>query len=175
MEIVKTAELDSPIGRLRIASTERGLAYVELPRASGRGLDGWLRRHAAGARCERSRAANRDALTQILEYLEGRRTAFDLPLDVRGTPFEQRVYAELARIPYGETRTYAEVARRIGRPGAVRAVGNANAANPISLVLPCHRVVREGGRLGGYGGGIDLKAQLLAMEKRTRPAPDRLL
>jgi O-6-methylguanine DNA methyltransferase len=174
MEIVHTAEFDSPIGRLRVASTERGLAFLELPRASGRGLSGWLGRHAPEAKRRTAFETNRRAIAEILEYLEGKRTVFDLELDVRATPFERSVYRELTRIPYGETRTYAEVARAIGRPKAVRAVGAANAANPVSLVIPCHRVVRTGGKLGGYGGGVELKARLLAMEG-ARAGDGRLL
>ena len=174
MESLHVTDFESPIGRLRIASTVTGLAYVELPRASGRGFEGWLRRHAKGARRVHDAPGNRAALDQILEYLDGQRTAFDLKLDVRATPFERSVYAELARIPYGETCSYAAVARAIGRERAVRAVGAANAANPLSLVLPCHRVIRSGGALGGYGGGLELKARLLAME-RARATRGRLL
>lgn len=174
MPFVHTAELDSPIGRLRIASTERGLAYLELPRASGRGLLGWMRRHAADAKPVAGFETNRRAIAEILEYLDGKRTDFDLALDIRATPFEQAVYRELARIPYGETRTYADLASAIGRPTAFRAVGAASGANPIALVLPCHRVVRTGGKLGGYAGGVELKARLLAME-RARSTEGRLL
>ena len=175
MEIVHTAATDSPIGTFRVASTHAGLAYVELPHASGRGLMGWLRRCLPHARCEEAFAPNRSALTQILEYLEGKRTDFDLDLDPRGTPFQCDVWKALLDIPYGETRTYQEIARSIRRPRAVRAVGSANAANPLSLVVPCHRVVACGGKLGGYGGGLDLKARLLAMERAHRTTQGRLL
>jgi len=164
-ERVFTAELDSPIGRLRIASTERGLAYLGLPRAGGRGFSGWLAAALPGARREKAFAPHRDAVRQILEYLEGKRRRFELPLDLRGTPFQRSVWSALAAIPYGETRSYGEVARSIGRPRAVRAVGLANGANPVPLVVPCHRVIAAGGRLGGYGGGLELKRRLLAMEQ----------
>ena len=173
-EVVHVAELDSPIGGLRVASTERGLAYVELPHASGTGLEGWLRRRLPGARRSAAFAPSRQALKQILEYLEGKRTTFELALDLRGTDFQLAVWDALLAIPYGETRTYQEVARQIGSPRAVRAVGAANGANPVSLVVPCHRVVATGGKLGGYGGGLELKARLLAME-RKRPTQGRLL
>ena len=173
-DVVHVAELDSPIGALRVASTERGLAYVELPHASGRGMEGWLRRRLPGARRSEAFAPNRRALAQILEYLEGKRTAFEVPLDLRGTDFQLEVWNALLRIPYGETRTYQDVARTLRRPRAVRAVGAANGANPLALVVPCHRVVASGGRLGGYGGGLELKARLLAME-RSRPAQGQLL
>ena len=103
-------------------------------------------------------------VAQVLEYLEGKRRSFDLPLDLHATPFQRAVYDELLRIPYGEKRSYADVARAIGKPRAVRAVGAANGANPIPLVVPCHRVIASDGHLGGYGGGLPLKKHLLAME-----------
>ncbi len=115
------------------------------------------------------------AATQIVEYLEGERTEFDLPLDLRGTPFQHRVWEKLLEIPYGETLSYQEVARAVRRPRALRAVGNANGANPVSLVVPCHRVVASGGKLGGYAGGLSLKARLLAMERAHRPSQGCLL
>jgi O-6-methylguanine DNA methyltransferase len=174
MENVHTAEFDSPIGPLRLVSTARGLAYVDLRHASGRGLEDWLRRHAPEAKRTEAFAPNRAAVAQILEYLEGKRTEFDLPLDLRGTPFQVEVWRALLTIPYGETRTYQQIARQVGRPRAVRAVGAANGANPVSLVVPCHRVIATGGKLGGYGGGIELKARLLALERR-RPGQGRLL
>jgi len=175
MEIVHTTWVDASIGTFRIASTRRGLAYVELPHASGHGLDGWLRRRAPDARCEEGDELNRAAETQILEYLEGERTEFDLPLDLRGTPFQRQVWEKLLEIPYGETRSYQEVARAVRRPRALRAVGNANGANPVSLVVPCHRVVASGGKLGGYAGGLSLKARLLAMERAHHPSQGCLL
>ena len=174
MEIVHTALVDSPIGTLRLASTSAGLAYVELPNASGRGLRGWLWRCLPDAKCIEGFAPNRRAAGQILEYLEGKRTRFDLELDLRGTGFQVEVWNALREIPYGETRTYAEQAEQVGRPKAVRAVGTANGANPLSLIVPCHRVVATGGKLGGYGGGLELKARLLAMEKSC-PSQRRLL
>jgi O-6-methylguanine DNA methyltransferase len=165
MMIVHIASLDSPIGSLRLASTEVGLAYVALPHASGRGLSGFLRRALPEARVTEGFEPNRVASRQICDYLEGKRCEFDLPLDLRGTPFQLDVWRALREIPYGETRSYADIARVVGRPAATRAVGAANGANPLSLVVPCHRVVASGGGLGGYAGGLDLKARLLAMER----------
>jgi O-6-methylguanine DNA methyltransferase len=173
-EVVHTAQLDSPIGTLRLASTARGLAYLELPHASGRGLEGWLRRSLPGARREDGFAPNRAAALQILEYLEGKRTGFELALDPRGTAFQLSVWRALVAIPYGETRSYSELATAIGRRDAVRAVGTANGANPLAIVVPCHRVIAADGSLGGYGGGLELKARLLAME-RSRSPGSRLL
>jgi O-6-methylguanine DNA methyltransferase len=174
MEIVHIAETDTAIGGCRVASTEQGLAYVELPHASGRGLGGWLRRCASGADLVEAFAPNRTAIAQLREFLEGKRAEFDLPLDLRGTPFQREVWAALLEIPYAETRSYQEVARAVGRPSAARAVGAAVGANPLSLVVPCHRVVTADGKLGGFGGGLELKARLLAME-RSRPTQGRLL
>jgi O-6-methylguanine DNA methyltransferase len=168
METVHAAEFESPIGTLRIASTDRGLAYLGLPGSGGRGFAGWLARAAKGARREQAFAPNRDAIRQVVEYLEGKRDAFDLPLDLRGTPFQSSVWNALLAIPYGATRTYAEVAEAVGAPTALRAVGAANGANPVPLVVPCHRVIATGGKLHGYGGGLDLKRRLLAMEQSVR-------
>jgi methylated-DNA-[protein]-cysteine S-methyltransferase len=109
-------------------------------------------------------AALDDAAAQLTEYLAGERTMFDLPLRASGNAFERLVWAELARIPYGETASYGEIARRIGHPGAARAVGRANARNPIAIVVPCHRVIGSDGSLTGYAGGLDLKRALLALE-----------
>jgi O-6-methylguanine DNA methyltransferase len=174
MELLYTTEFESPIGTCRIASTGRGVGYVELPHASGLGLRGWQRRHLPEAEGAEAFAPNRAAIGQILEYLEGKRTIFDLPLDLRGTEFQREVWTAVLEISYGETRCYSEIARAVGRPAAPRAVGGAVGANPVSLVVPCHRVVAAGGKLGGYGGGLELKARLLAMES-TRPAQGRLL
>jgi len=174
MELVHTAEFETPVGSMLCATTERGLAYLRLPRASGRGFAGWLRRNAPGAELRTGFAPNKAAVQQILEYLDGKRTEFDLALDLRGTDFQHRVWDGLLAIPYGGTRTYAELARAIGAPGAAHAVGTANGANPIALVVPCHRVVATGGKLGGYGGGLPLKRKLLALE-HARPLAGDLL
>ncbi len=174
MGIVHTAVFDTAHGPFTCATTELGLAYVGLPRASGRGLAGWMRRHAPDARAESAWAPNRDAVRQIQEFLEGKRDEFELELDLRATPFQCSVYDALLAIPYGETRTYSDVARAIGQPKAVRAVGTANGANPIPIVIPCHRVVATGGRLGGFGGGLPMKRKLLAMEHH-RPLEGDLL
>jgi O-6-methylguanine DNA methyltransferase len=174
MERIHTAGFDSPIGPLFVATTSRGLAFVELPHASGRGFAGWLRHWAPGAEVREAFAPNRSAATQLVAFLEGKRQVFDLELDPRGTPFQREVWAALLRIPYGGTRSYSDVARELGRPSAMRAVGTANGANPIAIVIPCHRVVASGGHLGGYGGGLPLKRRLLALEGAA-PRAGRLL
>ncbi len=174
METVHSANFESPIGVLRIASTAEGVAYLGLPRAGGRGFAGWLARSARGARHEQAYAPNRDAIRQVVEYLDGKRSDFELELDLRGTPFQLSVWNALREIPYGVTRSYADVARAVRNPNAVRAVGTANGANPVALIVPCHRVIAAGGKLGGYGGGLDLKRRLLAMEQASR-GPGTLL
>jgi O-6-methylguanine DNA methyltransferase len=172
---VYTVQIESPIGPLRLASTDEGLLYVELPHASGRGMAGFLRQRMRGAVVHDGYAPNQAAVKQVIEYLEGKRKTFELPLDLRGTPFQLEVWDALRRIPYGETRSYADVARELGRDTATRAVGTANGANPISLVVPCHRVINSDGRLGGYAGGLEVKARLLAMEQGRALDKGRLL
>ncbi|MFF8837074.1 methylated-DNA--[protein]-cysteine S-methyltransferase [Streptomyces sp. NPDC015130] len=109
-----------------------------------------------------------EAIRQLDAYFAGRLTEFDLPLHLVGTPFQLRVWEELCRIPYGETRTYGELAEALGNPTASRAVGLANGKNPVSIVVPCHRVIGAGGSLTGYGGGLDRKQRLLALESGTQ-------
>jgi len=174
VEILHVARFESPVGTLLAATSERGLAYLELPHASGRGFAGWRRAAAPKAHVVEGFAPNRAAVAQVCEYLDGKRRRFELALDLRGTPFQRAVWEALLAIPYGETRTYGELARAIGRPGAMRAVGAANGANPVPLVVPCHRVVAAGGRLGGFGGGLALKKRLLALESDA-PRAGRLL
>ncbi|MFY9726054.1 MAG: methylated-DNA--[protein]-cysteine S-methyltransferase [Bryobacteraceae bacterium] len=106
-----------------------------------------------------------EAVRQLRAYFAGELRRFDLPLDLAGTDFQRRVWLELTRIPYGETRSYQDLARAIGSPKAVRAVGAANGANPVAIVVPCHRVIGAGGKLVGYGGGLPLKRRLLDLER----------
>ena len=106
-------------------------------------------------------------ISQISEYLEGKRLDFNIPLRIAGTEFRLKVWNEMRRIPYGETVTYKELARRIGSPDACRAVANACGANPFPIIIPCHRVVASGGRTGGYTGGLDIKLALLEFEKQN--------
>jgi len=164
MEILHGAELDTPLGRLRVVSSARGLVYVELPNASGRGLAGWMKVHAPDAQLIEGWAPNRAAAQQLLEFTRGKRSEFDLSLDLRGTPFQCAVYEAVAAIPFGEKATYAEIAACVGKPKANRAVGAANSVNPLPLVIPCHRVVGSSGKLQGYAGGVTMKARLLALE-----------
>jgi O-6-methylguanine DNA methyltransferase len=173
-EVLATSMLESPIGRLRVAVTPGGVVRIALPRAGGAGFPGWLR----GALPNAERVDWLPALDvvqrELQEYFAGQRREFTVPLDLRGTPFQLSVWRALAEIPFGETRTYAEIARRVKRPKAFRAVGAANGANPVPILVPCHRVIESGGKLGGYGGGLETKQRLLAFEK-TAPARGALL
>ena len=154
----------SPLGRLLVARTERGLCAVSLGDSDAR-LEARLQREFPRAELHRDRNGLAEWVNTFLRYLDGRQPRLDLPLDVQGTAFQCRVWEELRRIPYGRTRTYGEVAAAIGQPGAARAVGHACATNPVPLVVPCHRVVRGDGGLGGYGLGIERKKKLLEREK----------
>jgi methylated-DNA-[protein]-cysteine S-methyltransferase len=162
-----TAVVETPLGNLRLAVTETGVARIGLPRSSGSGFAGWLR--IAFADAERVPWLPLvDKLSQDLtEYFAGRRREFSLPLDLRGSEFQQAVWREIGCIPYGETRTYSEVARGAGRPRAVRAAGTATGNNPVPIVIPCHRVIAAHGRLGGFSGGLDAKRRLLALERAS--------
>jgi len=164
MEILHYADIETAFGRLRTVSSSRGLVYVELPNASGRGLAGWMTSNAPGSKLLEGYAPNRAAAMQLIDFAEGKRKRFEISLDLRGTAFQLAVYDEVARVGFGQTATYSEIANRIDRPKAVRAVGAANGANPLPLVIPCHRIVGASGKLQGYAGGLEMKAKLLALE-----------
>lgn len=123
-----------------------------------------------GAALTRDPAATREARNQLEDYFAGRRRRFTLKLNVRGTWFQRRVWEELTRIPYGETTSYGDLAAEVGRPGAARAVGSANASNPLCVIVPCHRVIRSDGALTGFAYGTTIKRQLLELEGALPPA-----
>ena len=175
MEVIHTAEFETPFGAMACASSGRGLCFIELPRASGRGIAGWVRRFAPDARVVAGYAPNRAAIAQLSDFLAGKREEFRLDLDLRATGFQIRVYAALLEIPYGELRSYGEIARSIGEPSAARAVGAAVGDNPLPLVIPCHRVIESSGKLGGFAGGVGLKKRLLALERGKHPQQGELL
>lgn len=158
-ETPHTACCLSPIGVLEIVGTPAGILAVRF-------LDE-LPAHASP-----THPCLQPCLDQLAEYFAGRRTAFSVPLQLRGTPFQQRVWAEVLTIPYGATRSYLSIAESLGDPGAVRAVGAANASNPIPILVPCHRVIASDGSLAGYGGGLWRKRWLL--EHEGRPAQPSL-
>ncbi|KAG1387054.1 hypothetical protein G6F59_016580 [Rhizopus arrhizus] len=152
---------DSPIGVLTIAGDERGLAHVLFPenRHPARGRDDW--HYAPDALPE--------AREQLLQFLHGERSSFELELAPRGTPFQLRVWQALALIPFGQTWSYLQLAQHLGPPSATRAVGAANGRNPLPIILPCHRVIGSNGALTGFGGGLETKAALLRLEQRQAP------
>ncbi|AWB46789.1 tRNA epoxyqueuosine(34) reductase QueG [Paenibacillus sp. CAA11] len=160
-------EVQSPIGTLTLYRTEKGLCLIEFGSfADTEQLSrAWLDKRVPGAELIRSKEALQPAAEQLAEYFTGRRKAFELELDLYGTPFQLKVWKELCSIPYGETASYKDIAERIGQPSAVRAVGGANNKNPISIIIPCHRVIGVSGKLVGYGGGLSIKEQLLALEQ----------
>jgi methylated-DNA-[protein]-cysteine S-methyltransferase len=148
--------LNSPIGDLLLAGDDDGLSLIGFPQGKMRHdpEPDWIFN-------EKPFAAARQ---QLEEYFAGERTAFDLPLHLSGTDFQVQVLQELQRIPYGETTSYGDIAKRIGRPKAMRAVGAANGRNPIPIIVPCHRVIGSSGDLTGFGGGLDTKEALLRLE-----------
>lgn len=158
--------VNAPLGRLLVAATRRGICRIGLGGKAG-ALAADLRTEFPAATLRRDTATLDAWVRPILRHLAGREPHLDLPLDVRATAFQQRVWAALRKIPYGETRSYAEIARRIGRPRATRAVARACASNPTALLIPCHRVVRADGELGGYRWGVERKRALLKREEQT--------
>jgi AraC family transcriptional regulator of adaptative response/methylated-DNA-[protein]-cysteine methyltransferase len=153
------------LGRVLVAATGRGLCAVRLGDTDEE-LEAALRAEFPGAEIGKDEAALAGYVEMILRHLDGQQTALDLPLDVRATAFQRRVWEELRRIPYGSTRSYREVAEAIGQPTATRAVARACATNPVAIVTPCHRVVREDGSLSGYRWGVERKQKLLSEERR---------
>ena len=164
-----TDTFDSPCGPLLCVVDEAG-AVVRIEFCNGRhSLKIIERLKAAGAEIVEDASRTAEVRRQLAEYFAGERREFDLALAPQGTPFERAVWGELLKIPFGETRTYGEIAETLGRPGAARAVGRANSANPIPIVVPCHRVIGSDGSLTGFGGGLDAKSRLLELEGLALP------
>ena len=158
MEVLPYSRMDSAVGPLTIAASERGIVLLafghELPAKLGGERVEWRESESATAQMR----------SQLSEYFAGRRRDFTVPLDLRGTEFQRRCWEQLLQIPYGKTKSYAEIARAVGSPQGFRAVGQANHHNPVAIVVPCHRVLAGGKALGGYGGGLKTKAFLLRLE-----------
>jgi methylated-DNA-[protein]-cysteine S-methyltransferase len=171
MGTLHTTNVDSGIGPLFLAASAHGLVALEfdarLPgqqsiRPNPRDLR--KEKEQNGFKFEDSLRHMRPYVSELEEYFAGKRREFTFPLDLRGTDFQQACWRALLAIPYGETRTYADIARAVGKPTAFRAVGMANNRNPIAIVVPCHRVIASDGTLCGYGGGLDVKRRLLELE-----------
>jgi len=165
VESVLYTRIDSPVGPLLLAADEAGLRLIEFhtPRHPMSRIADWR---------EGDDEVLRETQRQLGQYFDGRRRLFDLPLAPHGTPFQRCVWQALATIPYGQTISYAQLATRIGKPSAMRAVGAANGRNPLPIVLPCHRVIGTDGSLTGFGGGLPTKHFLLTMEGALAPAGD---
>lgn len=158
MSLVCYTYVESPVGRLLLAGDDRALSMISFSSGS----------RARGPRPEWRRldAPFRGSARQLAEYFRGQRRTFDLPLAPQASPFQARVLDALQTIPYGETRSYKDIALILGDPQAVRAVGSANGSNPLPIVIPCHRVIGSDGSLTGFGGGLDTKRFLLDLERR---------
>jgi O-6-methylguanine DNA methyltransferase len=173
MEVI-IATFPTPAGTFGAAITPAGLARLTFPREDFAECEAWARRWEPDAARVSTGPALDHLAAELTAYFEGRLKAFTVPLDMRGTPFQVSVWNALRSIGYGETRSYADIARAIGRPKAVRAVGAANGANPVPIIVPCHRVIGSNGKLTGYAGGLDLKLQLLEREGRKEDAHARV-
>ncbi len=154
------AYLDTPVGTLLIAGDAAAVLQITFPNKgkAAQAEAGWV---------ESQRGPVGEAVRQLREYFAGERSDFDLPLAPLGTAFQRSVWRQLQEIPYGQTISYGELARRVGNPKASRAVGSANGKNPLPIVIPCHRVIAGDGTLGGFGGGLPTKQTLLALEQGT--------
>jgi methylated-DNA-[protein]-cysteine S-methyltransferase len=154
-------EMKSPVGKLKLIASSNALVAVlwEQERPDRVRLD--------AAKLDLYHPILCEAERQLAEYFAGKRTQFDLPLEPRGTQFQRKIWQALREIPFGQTRSYLDLARAAGSPGAARAVGAANGKNPLSIVVPCHRVIGADGRLNGFAGGVETKAKLLALEARA--------
>jgi methylated-DNA-[protein]-cysteine S-methyltransferase len=169
METLNSITMDSAIGPLFLAASRAGLVALEfdarLPgQQSTRPNPRDLRQEKKGFAFEESTRTLQPYVTELEEYFAGQRRKFNFPLDLRGTDFQLACWRALLAIPYGETRSYADIARGINKPNAFRAVGMANNRNPVAIVVPCHRVIASDGTLCGYGGGLDVKRKLLELE-----------
>ena len=164
METLYYSKIESRLGTLYVGVSEQGMVLLDLhggeflhERSCGKTKVQWIE----------SEEKTAPYVRELKEYFDGRRKEFCFPLDLRGTSFQKRCWKALLRIPYGKTRSYAEIAADVGAPRAFRAVGQANHHNPIAIVVPCHRVITADGKLGGYGGGLEMKEKLLQLEGAT--------
>jgi O-6-methylguanine DNA methyltransferase len=162
------ATMKSSIGSLTLVASDEGLFYVFLP-VKGRGVtETLLRKKLPGIRFVKDEIRLKKPMQQLREYFEGKRTAFSVALDLRGTAFQKKVWTALASVQYGGIDSYGGIARKIRKPGAARAVGAACGANPVPIIIPCHRIVGKDGSLTGFAGGLGIKRRLLELEKRKR-------
>ncbi len=155
---------ETNIGIIYIASSEKGVCKISLTLNSSREFKSWIKKHFSEFDVVESKKENKEVIEQIHLYLARKLKKFDVPIDLIGTDFQKLVWRETMKIPYGEVITYSELAEKIRRPKAYRAVGNALGANPLPIIVPCHRVIASDGSLGGYSGGVKIKEFLLGLE-----------
>lgn len=148
-----------------VAATVVGLCYIGSPNAPFEELEMWVRKRLPTYRLKEDLEVLQPYIVEIIDYLEGRSKAFTFSMDLHGTPFQQAVWKALQELEYGQIVTYTDIAERIGKPKSVRAVGSAIGANPVLIFVPCHRVIAKSGKLGGFRAGLDMKEQLLELEK----------
>jgi AraC family transcriptional regulator of adaptative response/methylated-DNA-[protein]-cysteine methyltransferase len=158
-ETIRWTTFDSPLGPMLLATTDKGICRLSFDESE----EGLIRRFP-NAKLQRDKGGLSEMVAGVMTAIQEPARAPELPIDVRGTAFQEAVWRELRKIPLGETRSYADIAAAVGVPGAVRAVGTANGSNPVAVIVPCHRVIRSDGTLGGYGGGIENKKKLLEAE-----------
>jgi O-6-methylguanine DNA methyltransferase len=161
---VYCTSFESRIGRIYVASTDEGVCKISVPKESRKDFFQWLKGNFDSEMVIDHRAKNRDVIDQLSRYFNGKLAKFTCPIDLIGTPFQIRVWKELARIPYGSTITYKHLAKRVSAPKASQAVGRANGANPLPIIIPCHRVLGSNGALVGYSCGVKTKEFLLRLE-----------
>lgn len=161
---VYCTSFESKIGRIYVASTEKGVCKISVPKESRKDFFDWLKRHFDIDDIIDNRSKNRDVIDQLIRYFNGKLAKFTCPVDLIGTPFQQRVWKELSRIPYGVTSTYKHISRKVSVPKAFQAVGRATGQNPLPIIIPCHRILGSNGALVGYSCGVKTKELLLRLE-----------
>lgn len=175
MNQINTQYSNAQIGEVILGSFRDRLCLLDFVRGKTRGtVEERIRRVLDAELVEQDDEVLRETRRQLNEYLEGLRKGFDIPVLMVGTDFQKGVWNAVMRVPYGATSTYSQIAKDMGKEGAARAVGNAMAVNPISIIIPCHRIIGGGGELVGYGGGLSLKRKLLALEHRNASMLDAM-
>jgi len=165
--LIEYTTFNSPIGKIYIAAVKEGVVKISFSTESPQELEKYCQKHL-GSEIHQGSDFTKYAKQQILDYLEGKSQSLDFPVIHLNSPFREKVLEAERNIPYGETRSYGEVAKMVNNPRASRAVGSANAENPLPLYFPCHRIISSNGNLGGYGGGLGVKKYLLDLEVRNR-------
>ena len=165
--MIEYITFNSPIGKIYIAAVKKGVVKISFSNESPQELDNYCQKRL-GSEVHQGSDFTKYAKQQILDYLEGKSRSLDFPVIHLNSPFREKVLEAERNIPYGETRSYGEVAKMVNNPRASRAVGSANAENPLPLYFPCHRIISSNGGLGGYGGGLGVKKYLLDLEARNR-------